>query len=265
MKQEIMNLKSIEPSSPTQPSFVRKGFLLYFGYLAIFFATWAINGVDYLRIGESAETTKLWYALPTLLGCAFLVLTITVLGWWRLVLFDKTKAGPLWVWILPLAITGIILVNFAGLNTSKLSAEVLLWSALGAIGVGFGEEVITRGGMVVGLRSRFPERKVWLFSTLLFSALHVPNVIFGLPLEAMPIQFLLTFIFGSGMYIIRRISGSLILPMVLHGLWDSSIFLSNTSGVTPTLAQWGIYPLAIICAIGALRKAKESNAEAGIA
>jgi hypothetical protein len=251
-----------EQTLPKQQSFFRMGFLLYFGYLAIFFATWAINGVDYLRIGESAETTKLWYALPTLLGCAFLVIAITALGWWRLVLFDKTKSGPLWVWILPIAITGIIVVNFAGLNTSKLSPEVLLWSTLGAVGVGFGEEVITRGGMVVGLRSRFPEIKVWLFSTLLFSALHVPNVIFGLPLEAMPIQLLLTFIFGSGMYIIRRTSGTLILPMVLHGLWDSSLFLSNTTGVEPTVAQWGIYPLAIVCAIAVLLKNRKPNDEA---
>lgn len=156
-----MNLMSTEQTLPTQQSFFRMGFLLYFGYLAIFFATWAINGVDYLRVGESAETTKLWYAIPTLLGCAFLAIAITALGWWRQVLFDKTKSGPLWVWILPIAITGIIVVNFAGLNTSKLSPAILLWSTLGAIGVGFGEEMITRGGMVVGLRSRFPEGKVY--------------------------------------------------------------------------------------------------------
>lgn len=115
--------------------------------------------------------------------------------------------------------------------------------------------------MVVGLRSRFPEVKVWLFSTLLFSALHVPNVIFGLPMEAMPIQLLLTFIFGSGMYIIRRTSGTLILPIFLHGLWDSSLFLSNTTGVEPTAAQWGIYPLAIVCAIAVMLKNRKPNDE----
>lgn len=66
--------------------------LLYAGYLALFFATWTINGVDYNRIGESAETTKLWYAFPTLFGCAFLVAALSVLGWWRPVLFDQAKA-----------------------------------------------------------------------------------------------------------------------------------------------------------------------------
>lgn len=257
-----MNSMNTEQILPKQQSSVWMGFLLYFGYLAIFFTTWAINGVDYLRIGESAETTKLWYALPTLFGCAFLVVAISVLGWWRIVLFDNSKSGPLWVWVLPILIAGIILNNFSGLDSGKLSPELLLWSTLGAVGVGFGEEMITRGSMIVGLRSRFPEVKVWLISTLLFSALHVPNVIFGLPMSAMPIQVLLTFIFGSGMYVIRRTSGTLILPMVLHGLWDSSLFLSFATGVEPSTTQYAVYPLAIVCAIGVLLKNRKPNDEA---
>ena len=230
------------------------GFVLYLGYLAIFFATWWINGVDYLRIGESAETTRLWYAQPTLFGCAFLVLAISVLGWWRLVLFDEYRAGPRWLWVLPAAMACIILINFLGLDAGKLSPQLLLWSLLGAVGVGFGEEMITRGSMVVGLRSRFSEGRVWLISTLMFSALHVPNVLFGLPLWQMPIQLVLTFVIGSGLYVIRRVSGTLVLPMVLHGLWDSALFLSVATGVVPSPVQFAVYPLAIVCVVALLRR-----------
>jgi len=126
------------------------GVLLYVGYLAIFFTTWTINGVDYNRIGQSSETTKLWYAFPTLFGCAFLVIAISFLNWWRWVLFDKSKTGPKWIWILPIVMSAIILNNFLGIPPDKLSAELLLWSSLGAVGVGFGEEMITRGSMIVG-------------------------------------------------------------------------------------------------------------------
>lgn len=227
--------------------------LLYLGYLAIFLTIWAVNSVDYLRIGENAETTKLWYALPTLSGCAFLVAAISVLGWWRIVLFDPSRSGPAWLWILPAVMAAIILNNFIGMPSGRLSAELLLWSALGAVGVGFGEEMITRGSMIAGLRSRFSEGRVWLISTLLFSAMHVPNVIFGLPMEAMPVQVLLTFIMGSGLYVIRRMSGTLILPMLLHGLWDSSLFLNVATGGKPSAIQFAVYPLAIICAIAVLR------------
>lgn len=116
--------------------------------------------------------------------------------------------------------------------------------------------------MIVGLRSRFSEVRAWLISTLLFSALHVPNVFFGLPSVEMPLQVLLTFIFGSGMYVIRRIAGTLILPMVLHGLWDSALFLGVSTGVEPSAAQFAVYPLAIVCAIVVLLRIRKPNDEA---
>jgi uncharacterized protein len=248
-----------EQSLPRYKASVWMGIMLYLGYLVIFFTTWTINGVDYLRIGENVETTKLWYAFPTLFGCTFLVAAISILGWWRLVLFDQSKSGPRWAWILPVVMTTIILNNFLGIPSDNLSAELLLWSILGALGVGFGEEMITRGSMIVGLRSRFSEVQVWLISSLLFSALHVPNVIFGLPLAVMPFQVILTFIMGSGLYIIRRMSGTLILPMILHGLWDSSIFLNKATGGEPSAVQFAVYPLAIACVIGVLLNTRDAR------
>ena len=212
------------------------GVLLYEGYLAVFFGTWTVNRVDYTRIGENAETTKLWYALPTLLGCAFLVVAISVLGWWRLTLFDTLKSGPKWVWILPAVMAFVIGNNFLGVSSGKLSAALLLWSALGAVGVGFGEEMATRGSMIVGLRSKFGEPAVWLLSTLSFSALHVPNVIFGLPMSAMPI-----------------------VPMILHGLWDSALFLNVATGVTPSNIQYVVYPVAAACVTGVLLKNRNAG------
>ncbi len=61
-----------------QPS-VALGLLVYAGYLAIFYATWKINNVDYDTIGKTVESTKLHYAMPTVLGCAFLIVAITVM------------------------------------------------------------------------------------------------------------------------------------------------------------------------------------------
>lgn len=245
--------KQGEASAPVRRPSVWMALLLYTGYLAIFFATWFVNGVDYTRIGESAQTTKLWYALPTLLGGAFLVAAISCLGWWRLVLFDAKPSPVRWVWALPAFMAGVILSRFIGLNTDKLSADLLLWSLLGAVGVGFGEEMITRGSMIVGLRSRFAEPQVWLISTLLFSALHMPNALFGLPLWQMPFQLVLTFIMGGGFYVMRRVSGTLLWPMLLHGLWDSSLFLSVATGVQPSVVQFAVYPIALVCVFAVLR------------
>lgn len=229
------------------------GILVYLGYLTVFYTTWHVNGIEYTNIGKNAETVKLWYALPTLFGCVFLVSAITFLGWWQIVLFDKIKAGPKWLWVFPMVVMLIIINTLLHVNTDKLTPRLLLWVSLGAIGVGFGEEIITRGSLLVGLRNEFNEGKSWLFSTLLFSALHIPNVFFGLPLIAMLGQLVLTFIMGSGFYIARRISGTLILPVVLHGLWDSSLFLSLATGAEPSMWQFVIYPIAIICLIAVFR------------
>lgn len=252
------SMSSSSSRSKREPS-VWMGLLLYSGYLAIVFTTWTINGIDYNRIGENEQTLKLWYALPTLFGCCFLVIAISLLGWWRRVLFEGCRSGPGWVWILPVAIALIIVHNLIGVPKANLTLGLLLWSVAGAVGVGFGEEMITRGSLIVGLRSRFTERRVWLISSLLFSALHVPNVIFGLPWISMPIQVGLTFLMGSAFYVIRRLSGTLILPMVLHGLWDSSQLLNDATGGAASPLQFAVYPLALVCVIATVIRDRQAT------
>jgi len=240
---------------------VRVGFALYLGYLVVFFTTWAINGVDYTRIGEDAQTTKLWYAVPTLLGCAFLFVAVTALGWWRDVLFDRTRCGPWWIWFLPAVVTLIIVMNFLSVDVGRLSPDLVLWLTLGGIGVGFGEEIATRGSLLVGLRSSMSERRAWLISTLSFAALHIPNALFGLPAAVMPTQVALTFIMGSALYVMRRMSGTLLLPIVLHGLWDSSLFAMTATGVAPLVLQFSVYPLAVVCSLAVLGGMKRALPE----
>jgi hypothetical protein len=59
---------------------------------------------------------------------------------------------------------------------------------------------------------------------------------------------------GSGFYVIRRMSGTLLLPMLIHGLWDSSLFLNVATGGVPSMVQFAVYPLAIVCAIAVVKK-----------
>ena len=241
------------PGIRVQPS-IGAGLFLYVGYLAIFFATWVVNDVDYPTIGDTTSSTKLHYAMPTLLGCVFLVIALTVMGWWKITLFDKERSGPRWAWIGPIAMGLIALGAFILMEKDGASSELVMWSVLGAIGVGFGEEMITRGGLLVGLRTKYPEVKVWLFSTLAFSALHLPNMLFGQDVGPTIGQVVLTFLFGSLLWSARRLSGTLLLPMFLHGFWDSSVFLPDATGSGDYFVPLLIYPLAIVCVIGVLRK-----------
>lgn len=235
---------------------VGAGLVLYVGYLAIFYTTWKINDVDYPTIGETLESTKLHYAYPTLFGCAFLVVALTVMGWWKITLFDRVRSGPKWAWIGPIAMFLLAAGAFAAMETEKATSELVLWSILGGIGVGFGEEMITRGGLLVGLRAQHTEQQAWLWSTIAFSALHAPNALFGQSVGGTLGQLVLTFIVGSLLYSIRRVSGTLLLAMFLHGFWDSSIFLPNATDSKAFPLQTTLYIIAIVVAIGVLRYQK---------
>jgi len=228
---------------------------IYLIYLAIFYSTWAINGADYKSIGKSEDTIRLWYALPTLIASISTIILITILGWWRKVFFDFKKVSASWTFILPVFIAILIFANFTNIQIENLTSGLIVWGMLGGIGVGFGEEIITRGSLLVGLRSKYSEGKVWLYSTLLFSLLHAPNVFFGLEFSNMIVQLLLAFIMGTAFYVIRRITGNLIIPIILHGLWDTSIFIPIATGSQNlTLASIIIYPLAIVCSVPVLKK-----------
>ena len=213
-------------------------------YTAIIFAVGIVTDIDYITIAETTESTWLHYALPTLLASAAVAVVITYLGWWRLTLFDRERSGPRWAWTGPIAFFLLAVTALATLRGDGVSREQVLFGVLGAIGVGFGEEMLFRGGLLVGLRSRFTEEKVWLISTLGFAAFHIPNVLIGMPILGVLLQLPLAFIVGSLLYSIRRLAGSLLPCMFLHGLWDTANLLPEGD----KYYFFVIYPIAIVCA-----------------
>lgn len=231
---------------------ISNGFSIYALYLTIFFICWTITNVDYPNLGLTAESLQWHYAKPTLIASLVVALVISYRGWWKVSLFDSKKSGPKWAWIGPVVMILLITGGLLRINTDSLSLELIVWAILGAIGVGFGEEIITRGTLLAGLRSKYNETKVWFISTIAFSALHAPNIFFGLELSSMIIQFIFAFIVGSLFYATRRISGSLLLPMILHGLWDSSIFLQRATSAEAWALQLLIYPTAIVCVVAVI-------------
>jgi membrane protease YdiL (CAAX protease family) len=125
---------------------------VYVGYLAIFFAVWIINDVDYMTIGATVESAKLHYALPTMLGSLFIAAAFTVTGGGALSCSMRTAAGLRWAWIGPITMFVLAVLGFATLHAENLTGEMVLWATLGGIGVGFGEEMITRGVLLTSLR-----------------------------------------------------------------------------------------------------------------
>lgn len=230
------------------------GVIVYVVYNAIIFCTWAIVGAEYTNlVGSDVIATSL--VLPLFLGAVFLVATITWMGWWRPVMVETRLGHFEWaMWLVVAVMAGFILVNAVTANWSVVTGIHLLFLIAAGVLVGFNEEALTRGILVVGWRgSTSNEVWVWFWTVLLFGLMHLPNGLFGAGYVASSAQVVFAFLAGSGFYLIRRISGTLLVPMVLHGAWDFVSFTHIASeGAASALKypfQIGTYLLSIVLVI----------------
>jgi membrane protease YdiL (CAAX protease family) len=198
------------------------GVLAYLLYLAVFYGVWIFNGIDYNHIGDNEDTLWKWYVAPTAAGAIAIIIIVSIYGWWRPALFETKKRLPAWVWVFPGALALLAVIGLFG-DTSRVTPQMWVLLVIGSLLVGFNEELVTRGQLIVALRSRFGELGVWFFSTLLFGLLHLPNTLFGTGLPGIS-QVFITFLIGTVLYLLRRVSGTLIFAMALHALWDFSSF-----------------------------------------
>jgi len=224
-------------------------------YLAIFFTLWAVFDLDYDALAETTESIRNNYAITLMAGGAFLVVAISVLGWWRPTLFEPERVGPSWVWIVPAALVVGTVITLSTVSWSDISADAAIWLLIGSIGVGFCEETTTRGVLIVGARAKFRrELSVVLLSCLAFGALHLPNVLYGQSVGATIKQFFFASLLGVVYYVLRRFTGTLIVPMVLHGAWDGALFANDFSGQDAPVLPNLMFFVAIVVSFIALVK-----------
>ncbi|MFD6176375.1 MULTISPECIES: CPBP family intramembrane glutamic endopeptidase [unclassified Isoptericola] len=197
------------------------------GYLVIVVVVAEISGVPFDEVGASAESIYRVTVPSFVVGAVYLVAVTTALGWWRPALHDRHPSARRWPVVVPVLMAMLALVSFAQTEWSAFDASFLIALLLLGVGVGFCEELAARGVLLVALRSRYREAGVWLLSTLLFGAMHLANTVSGLAPEKALLQALIAAGSGTVFYILRRVTGSLVWSMVLHGLWDVSVFTVN--------------------------------------
>lgn len=216
-------------------------------YLVVFYGIWALTGVDYPHIGDSAGTILKWYVAPLAGGAVVLVVAASRLGWWRPALAEVSHARPRWLLAGPIAMALIGLASMASKSYATTTASMVLLLVLGSLLVGFCEEMATRGLLIVGLRGRYREAAVWAVSTALFAFMHLPNWVFGAGPAAV-LQVVLAFMGGTMFYVTRRVTGALVVAMLLHAFWDFSSFVGTDAPIwlVPLVYLNGLFALGLV-------------------
>ncbi|KRC51613.1 hypothetical protein ASE16_00495 [Leifsonia sp. Root227] len=227
------------------------GFVIWAGYVVVIFLVTKLMGVPYTRIGATAEETWKGAVVDLAVAAVLLAITTSLLGWWRPALFERKRSHHKWPIFVPIVMLLVAFANLVNTDWSKFDASFIF--ALVALGilVGFNEELMTRGLVLTAFRSRLPEGWVWFISSVLFGGMHLVNAALGAPIGSTLVQVLMAFASGTAFYIVRRVTGSLIWAMLLHGLWDVSVFAVGHASVGPAIANIlapvvGLLALAVV-------------------
>jgi len=136
-------------------------------------------------------------------------------GWWKL------------LWLPALYLVGLAAV---GLMTGKLEPAAVTMVLINTAMVGFSEELAFRGVLWGGARKALPFWAAFGLVTLAFGSVHIFNAILTGELAGAGVQALNAFLSGAAYLAIRIRTRSIIPIMVIHALWDFTVFLVGSGG-----------------------------------
>lgn len=211
--------------------------LLSVTYLAIYLGAGLLVGtlfadrIDTSDLLSSAPSVFFALTLPLLIGSIVLAAFASSVGWLRLMFARQTVRGRRWMWFVPVIILVPSIMRLLGVDYGSYPQSAVVVMLLTGVLIGFAEEILCRGFAVKMLRdSGKSERTVMVLSSLIFALLHSTNILSGQALVTVALTIVFAFAFGVCMYLTLRVTGNLIWPMLLHGLYDPALFLS-TGGI----------------------------------
>ena len=169
--------------------------------------------------------------LPLAFGAVVLIAFVASVGWFPALFARQPVRGRWWMWVAPVAVLAAIVLRLLGIDYASYASGVVAVTFLAGLLVGFVEEILTRGIVVKMLRDAGKsEWVVMVVSSLIFAVLHATNILSGQPVVTVLLTVVFAFGFGICMYLTLRVTGHLIWPMLLHGLYDPTLFLA-TGGI----------------------------------
>jgi membrane protease YdiL (CAAX protease family) len=231
------------------------GIVLFVVYAAVFSVGFLASGVDYDAVGDTTSNVMRAIVLPVGVGALALLLVTYFFGWWRPVFRDEDRA-PRWTLLIPAFMAAAVVGGLVTADWGSRESSFIVWLLVGTLFVGIAEETLTRGLLLTAFRGGMGEVGVWFWTSLLFGLLHALNILFGQSVGATIQQIVFAFAIGSVLYACRRATGLLVIPIVLHALWDFTTFLSSGEGATVSAGAQGViaYGAVIVCIVALFKR-----------
>ncbi|MDD2859022.1 MAG: CPBP family intramembrane metalloprotease, partial [Candidatus Nanopelagicales bacterium] len=235
--------------TPEHPVAVVVG--LFVAYMLVVGVLWKVTGTRYDALADSRAHVVRGIILPIGVGALLLAIATTWLGWWDLALFGDGRFGPTWALIVPAIMAVVVVANIVTIDFRSPKADVIPFLVIGTLLVGFSEELLSRGLLVVGLRQGgASELVVWLATSTLFALLHAMNALFGQSVKMTVTQIVFAFVAGTAFYVTFMTTGSLLVAMILHALWDLGALGIKATGAQQKpaigLLAFGSYAAALV-------------------
>ncbi|OLF07774.1 hypothetical protein BLA60_25965 [Actinophytocola xinjiangensis] len=206
-----------------------------------------------IEYASASGVDSLWRGItvPVLASLVWVALVVTVLRWWRPCLADDRPVRS-WVVVVPVVqlVAVVAVTNYGGLAERGLGLTALL--LVSTLAVGFTEELMFRGlGVTVFRANGFTEGWVALWTTVIFGLAHATNLVSEG--RSALVQVVAAALSGYFFYLVRRRTGGLLVPALVHGLWDFSLISATVvpgeSCPLPVLSVLVIVALGVVVVV----------------
>ena len=225
-------------------------YLVIYNLISLGTSTLFADFIDPTNPTGTASSVFFAMAVPILLMGILLFTFVVSLGWTREIFGTQPGRRPRWMWIAVILVVIPIVLRVFATDWGAYSLDTVLATLFLGLCIGFAEELISRGVAVDLLRrGGYGEKAVMLLSSAVFALLHISNLLSGQPLLNVGITVVYAFGFGVMMYLVLRVTGSIIWPMLLHAATDPTTILATggvdahgvTAGAEGLIAIAGIF------------------------
>jgi membrane protease YdiL (CAAX protease family) len=195
-----------------------------------------------------------------IVGAVLLLGFLFSVGWVRQIFAGQQTHvhGRWWMWVAPVLVLIPIVLRIVGIDYASYGPGVVATTFAVGLLIGFTEELLFRGIVVKIMRDGgHREWTVAVASAGLFALSHAVNLLSGQPVLTVALTVVFTFGFGLMMYLVMRVTGSIIWAMVLHALTDPTTMLASggidvSTGVAHSPALELASPFNIVFVVAAL-------------